>query len=58
MNWIKRLFKKKEITKQCNIHGVSSRFSIEYYPITDRYYPKYKNYYLSTDYNTGIVQKQ
>ena len=58
MNWIKRLFSKKETTKQCDIHSVSSCFSIEYYPITDRYYPKYKNYYLKTNYSTGIVEKK
>ena len=26
MNWIKRLFSKKETTKQCDIHVVSKRF--------------------------------
>jgi hypothetical protein len=57
MNWIKRLFRKKSGTKQCDIHSVSSRFSIEYYPITDRYYPKYKSYYLQTRHSTGIVEK-
>lgn len=57
MNWIKRLFGKKTGTKQCDIHSVSSRFSIEYYPITGRYYPKYKSYYLKTHYSTGIVEK-
>ena len=25
MNWIKRLFSKKETTKQCDIHGVIGR---------------------------------
>ena len=30
---------------------------IEYYPITARYYPKYKSYYLRTRYSTGIVEE-
>lgn len=47
MKLIKKLFGKKE---DKNI------FSLEYYPITDRYYPKYKNYYLKTNYYTGIVE--
>ena len=33
-----------------------SDFSIEYYPLTGRYYPKYKDYYLKKDSCTGIVQ--
>lgn len=51
MNWIKRLLgigrdKSKE-----------SLFSIEYYPITKRYYPKYRDYYLQVNTSTGIVEK-
>lgn len=57
MNWIKKLFSKKE-EKQCAISDVSTRFSIEYYPLTDRYYPKYGRYYLKTNWNTGIVEKK
>lgn len=53
MNWIKSLFKKWG-TKQGN---VSSRFSIEYYPLTERYYPKYGRYYLKTNWQTGIIEK-
>ncbi len=33
----------------------SKSFSLEYYPITNRYYPKYKQFYLLTDPNTGII---
>ena len=29
---------------------VESDFSIEYYPLTKRYYPKYKNKYLKTSF--------
>ncbi len=32
-----------------------SKFSIEYYPLTSRYYPKYGKYYLQKDFRTGIV---
>ena len=32
-------------------------FSVEYYPLTGRYYPKYKGYYLRTNYDTGIIVK-
>lgn len=31
-------------------------FSIEFYPLTERYYPKYKNYYLKKNFYTGIVE--
>jgi len=51
-NWIKKLFGKKNNT------NTYSDFSIEYYPITDRYYPKYKNYYLKTFSCTGVVEKK
>jgi hypothetical protein len=37
------LFKKKK------------EFSIEYYPITGKYFAKYNNLYLHTNRNTGIV---
>lgn len=54
MNWIKRFFSKK-VSQGCERIAISD-FSIEYYPITDRYYPKYKSFYLKTGYNTGIVE--
>lgn len=31
-------------------------YSVEYYPLTNRYYPKYRHYYLGTHWNTGIVE--
>ncbi len=40
------------------MRSVSDYFSIEYYPITDRYYPKYKSFYLKTNYSTGIIEKK
>lgn len=33
-----------------------SYFSVEYYPLTKRYYPKYKDYYMIENYQTGIVE--
>ena len=29
MNWIKRLFSKKETTKQCDIHGVTNSYFLK-----------------------------
>lgn len=58
MNCIKRLFGKKEESKQSDANSVGKYFSIEYYPITNRYYPKYKGYYLGTNPLTGIIEKK
>ena len=33
------------------------RFTIEYYPETGRYYPKYGDNYLDTRYMTGITEE-
>lgn len=33
-----------------------SDFIIEYYPITERYYPKYKGEYMFQDSSTGIIK--
>lgn len=33
-----------------------SNFSIEYYPISRKYFPKYKNYYLQSNYQSGIIK--
>ena len=49
MNWIKKLFNTKE-------EKLNKRFSIEHYPLTGRYYPRYGNYYLNTNYSTGIIE--
>jgi len=69
MNLFKLFFgDKKKITTNpdCGLNSppesadkksVSRDFSIEYYPLTDRYYPKYGKYYLRTRYNTGIVEQ-
>jgi len=55
MNFIKKLFNigGDKIHEEKN----EPTFSIEFYPLTKRYYPKYGNYYLKTGYNTGIVEK-
>ena len=31
-------------------------FTIEFYPLTQRYYPMYKGKYMQIEYNTGIVK--
>lgn len=33
-------------------------FTIEHYPESKKYYPKYKKDYLKKDYHTGIVLKE
>lgn len=33
-------------------------FYIEYYPETNKYYPRYKSYFLKKDYYTGIVRTE
>ena len=33
-----------------------SLFSIEFYPITNRYYPKYKHFYMGKNYSTGVIE--
>jgi hypothetical protein len=33
-----------------------SPFSVEFYPLTNRYYPKWKSYYMITRSNTGITE--
>lgn len=55
MLFFKNLFKKdKDIPSK-----IKNDFSIEFYPLTNRYYPKYKEYYyLKKDYNTGIMEKR
>jgi hypothetical protein len=50
-NLLQRLFG----IKQTDSAKKRSDFSIEYYPLTDRYYPKYKNYYMGTEWTTGII---
>lgn len=55
MNLIKKLFTK--LTSALSQPAVMrSHFSVEFYPLTDRYYPKYKSFYLKTNYMTGIVE--
>lgn len=34
------------------------KFTIEHYPKTKRYYPKYGEYYIQLDWNTGIYELQ
>lgn len=48
--WFKK--RKKELKEKENV------FSIEYYPLTERYYPKYKSYYLYLSTVTGIIEKK
>lgn len=41
----------KEVQSTADIPG----YSIEFYPLTKRYYPKYKNEYLKKEHATGII---
>lgn len=50
-NWIKKLFSKKQDTE-----NIYDNFTIEYYPGSNRYYPKYKNAYISYDRVTGFYR--
>lgn len=47
---IKELFSKEK--------GKVIHYKIEYYPLTGRYYPLYKGYYLRQDNPTGIVRTE
>lgn len=55
MNWIKKLFGFKAEEGRAT-PSPNRYFSIEYYPLTKRYYPKYKNDYLGVRANTGIIE--
>lgn len=69
MSWIKRLLGIKEpVSKgvpatQCPPDKCKPpvkeepEFTIEHYPVTDRYYPKRKSYYLKNRYSTGIMEE-
>ena len=50
--FLKRLF---GCDKEKSSEEKSTNFSIEYYPLSERYYPKYKDSYLRTRAGTGIV---
>ena len=51
---VERLFNKTEDVKP----KYNNNFSIEYYPITGRYYPKYKNKYLQITYKTCYINQR
>ena len=36
--------------------GYYSDFTIEHYPESRKFYPRYKNFYLKKEYSTGIVK--
>ena len=42
--------------KNKNKEKINNQFTIEYYPEGNKYYSKYKNYYLKKDWKTGIVK--
>lgn len=52
-NFIGKLFGRNE--KPTAPVAKRSHFLVEFYPITGRYYPKYKDLYLQRDWKTGIV---
>ena len=57
--WFKEKKESKEKEKSISESSKPiNEFSIEYYPETNRYYPKYKESYLRKDYNTGIMEKE
>jgi len=45
MNWIKRLYSKKETTKQCDIHVVNGSTDVKKKPIWADYYLNKYNWY-------------
>lgn len=55
MNLLQRLFGKKSNGTQPIVKR--SYFSVEFYPLTGRYYPKYYDCYLQKECNTGIVKQ-
>lgn len=54
MNLLQRIFGKKRKDTQPIVKR--SCFSVEFYPLTKRYYPKYKNYYMMRNWQTGIIE--
>jgi hypothetical protein len=61
MNFFKWLFNSKnnnnktEEFKEIKAVKKSPIFTIEHYPLTERYYPKYKSYYMCKEGSTGII---
>ena len=50
-------------SKLCGLwHGIfgnkKSKFGIEYYPITKKYFPKYNGMYMNTFWVTGIIREE
>ena len=49
--------KNKEIKKpEDKVEKKSNDFTIEHYPLTKRYYPKYRNMYIYKNPNSGIME--
>lgn len=59
-NWIKNLFSsdKQKVDSETTdpLSELYSNFSIEYYPASGRYYPKFKNKYLYLNSTTGFYE--
>lgn len=50
-NW-----KKKTVSKEVETEQIKQpEFTIEFYPLTNKYFPKYLDYFLYKDSTTGIV---
>ena len=47
---------KSAIQTLYEIDGFAHKFSVEHYPLTDRWYPKYYNSYIIEDTQTGILK--
>lgn len=54
LDWIKNIFKK--LQEEPINNSPYKGFSVEYYPLTGRYYPMYKGKYLWKTYSTGIYK--
>lgn len=59
-DWIKNLFSsnKQKVNSEAidPLSELYSNFTIEHYPVTNKYYPKYKDKYLYLDYITGFYE--
>lgn len=60
LDWLKKIFKKEEVLEDETSseigNGFSRAFTIEHYPMTNRYYPKYDDYFLYKDPDTGLYR--
>ena len=53
MNWLRRIFK-RTAGKPARARSL---FSVEYYPLTGKYFAKHKGYFLRRNHITGIIEE-